>query len=75
MKYCDKVHDKNEDSGGEVYVILIKMLLSPSLDSLMGTGIDIILVNPSPKTAQPDLETALHILEQYADRIDPIKVN
>lgn len=74
VKYCDKVHEQDRNSGGEVYVILIKMLLTPSLTSLIGTGISVSSINPSPKTAQPDLETALHILEQYADRIDPIKV-
>lgn len=74
IEYCNKVQSINGPGSNEVYVILIKMLLNPSLDSLIRTGIDSSLVKHSPKTAQPDKETALQLLEQYADRIDPIKV-
>lgn len=74
VEYCNKVYNKGDTIGGEVYVMLIKMLLTPSMDNLKDTGIDVTAVKPSPKTAQPDLETALALLEKYADKIESIKV-
>ncbi|GLV35804.1 Vacuolar protein sorting 39 [Carabus blaptoides fortunei] len=73
VAYCNKVFSRGDAIGGEVYVMLISMLLTPTLDNLKDTGIDVKLVKLSPKTAQPDLETALALLEKYADKIEPIK--
>lgn len=72
--YCNKVYSRGDVVGGEVYVMLITMLLAPTTDNLQDSGIDMTTVKQSPKTAQPDLETALSLLEKYADKIESIKV-
>lgn len=74
VEYCNKVYKRGDVVGGEVYVMLIKMLLTPTTDNLKDSGIDMTTVKQSPKTAQPDLETALSLLEKYADKIESIKV-
>lgn len=73
VEYCNKVYKRGDVVGGEVYVMLIKMLLTPTTDNLKDSGIDMTTVKQSPKTAQPDLETALSLLEKYADKIESIK--
>lgn len=52
-----------------MYVILIKLILNP--DSIQVTLPGVIL---SPKTSQPDLETALKLMEEYASRINYLAV-
>lgn len=66
--YCNKIWtgDNNEK---EVYIILIKLLLDPNCITLSLSGVTL-----SPKTAQPDLETALTLIEEYAERLDPLRV-
>nr|CAD7419670.1 unnamed protein product [Timema poppensis] len=63
MEYCDKVYQHGAE---EVYVILMKMLISPPDNGLLGV--------PAPVKTEPDLETALALLEQHANEINPVKV-
>ncbi|XP_015109474.1 vam6/Vps39-like protein [Diachasma alloeum] len=77
IKYCHNVYagyegqrngdgGKSTDGADEVYVTLIQQLLKPEPVFLAGNS-------EIQKTAQPDLETALELLEQYAPKISPIK--
>ncbi|XP_067011579.1 vam6/Vps39-like protein [Anabrus simplex] len=65
IDYCDKVYEQKSEGCDEVYVILIKMLINPPDNWLMG-------VQPPP-TVQPDLETALKLFEEHATKIHPVK--
>lgn len=65
IQYCDKVYEQKSEGHDEVYVLLMRMLISPPENWLVGA--------PPPPTIQPDVETALHLLEQYASRIPPLK--
>ncbi|XP_075223274.1 vacuolar protein sorting 39 [Lycorma delicatula] len=62
IQYCDRVYNKGCD---QVYVLLIKLLISPPENWLGGVT--------APTTAKPDLELALILLEDYADRLPPMK--
>lgn len=54
-------------------MILMRILMNPEKSTaLSGPLAD---VPRHPKTAIPDLETALAILEKHADKISPLKVN
>lgn len=66
--YCNKIWE-NSNNENEVYIILIKLLLDPSCITVSLPGITL-----SPKTAQPDLESALTLIEEYAERLDPLRV-
>ncbi|XP_034941831.1 vam6/Vps39-like protein [Chelonus insularis] len=77
IQYCNNVYaryegHKNEENGkcedgaDEVYVTLIQQLLKPV--SLFGND-----TSEVHRAAQPDLETALELLEQYASKINPLK--
>lgn len=68
--------DKNKQQDGteEVYVTLIRQLLRP--DDREGCASELMLLDPSSttqRTAQPDLETALELLEEHAAKIEPQK--
>ncbi|XP_046488344.1 vam6/Vps39-like protein isoform X1 [Neodiprion pinetum] len=61
---------KNQDGADEVYVTLIKQLLKPDNEGvLVATG----CTPENRRTAQPDLETALELLEEHAAKIEPLK--
>ncbi|XP_054260195.1 vam6/Vps39-like protein [Macrosteles quadrilineatus] len=64
-EYCDKVYKQGGSGADEVYVWLMRLLISPPDNWLVG-------VTPA-NTPQPDLETALSLLEGNADRIPPLK--
>lgn len=66
IRYCDQVYCEKRDGADEVYVLLIKMLISPPDSWLRGVPV-------SPATSQPDLETALAILEEHASKIHPVQ--
>lgn len=77
IQYCTNVYarwksqkniegGKCQDGADEVYVTLIQQLLKPEPIFMPGTP-------EIQKTAQPDLETALELLEQYAGQITSIK--
>ncbi|KAK7863279.1 hypothetical protein R5R35_005325 [Gryllus longicercus] len=65
IQYCDKVYEQKAEGYEDVYVLLMRMLICPPENWLIGA--------PPPVTVQPDLETALSLLEQYASRIPPVK--
>ncbi|KAH0553998.1 vam6/Vps39-like protein [Cotesia glomerata] len=76
IQYCKNVYARYEsqknieggkcqDGADEVYVTLIQQLLKPEPFFVSGSS-------EIQKTAQPDLETALELLEQYASKITPI---
>ncbi|KAF2900283.1 hypothetical protein ILUMI_05905 [Ignelater luminosus] len=68
VAYCSKVYESaNETIGEEVYVSLIKLILDPNSSAASFPTSCL-----SPITAQPDLETALQLLEQFASRINPL---
>ncbi|XP_031786961.1 vam6/Vps39-like protein [Nasonia vitripennis] len=85
IQYCNNVYaryqnqsqaDKNKQQDGneEVYVTLIRQLLRP--DDREGCASELMLMDPSSttqRTAQPDLETALELLEEHAAKIEPQK--
>jgi len=48
---------------------LIKIILNPDSYPLTLPGLTL-----SPKTAQPDLELALQLLEENADKVDPLDI-
>ncbi|KAK0163473.1 hypothetical protein PV327_007148 [Microctonus hyperodae] len=78
IQYCNNVYSKYQsqkdieggkcqDGADEIYVTLIQQLLKPEPIIMAG--------NPEvQRTPQPDLETALELLEQYASKIMSIKV-
>nr|XP_018917958.1 PREDICTED: vam6/Vps39-like protein [Bemisia tabaci] len=66
IRYCDKVYKANVEGRDQVYFLLIKLLINPP---------DIYFGGSSHTTPpQPDLETALTILESNAGKIDALKV-
>ncbi|KAL0829175.1 hypothetical protein ABMA28_004014 [Loxostege sticticalis] len=71
IRYCENVCDTIKDKNQDVYVILMRILMNPEKSTaLSGPLAD---VPRHPKTAIPDLETALAILEKHADKISPLK--
>jgi hypothetical protein len=72
IRYCEQVSNTAKDKNQDVYVILMRILMNPEkTTALSGPLAD---VPRHPKTAVPDLETALSILEKHADKISPLKV-
>ncbi|KAF7284851.1 vacuolar protein sorting 39 [Rhynchophorus ferrugineus] len=67
--YCATIYEKGEPGSQQVYLYLINIILKPDsyLISLPG-------VTLSPKTAQPDLELALTLMEKNASRINPTEL-
>uniref|UniRef100_A0A1B6EG03 Vacuolar sorting protein 39/Transforming growth factor beta receptor-associated domain-containing protein n=2 Tax=Clastoptera arizonana TaxID=38151 RepID=A0A1B6EG03_9HEMI len=63
-EYCDKVYSQSGKETHQVYVILMKLLINPPENWLVG-------ITP-PIPPQPDIETALDLLEGNADRIPPL---
>lgn len=57
----------------EVYVTLIRQLLKPEEQDIGLPKTPMLLESASQRTAQPDLETALELLEEHAAKIEPIK--
>lgn len=69
VEYCKKVYDNSLPGSQSVYVSLIKLILDPSNCALSLPGLQL-----SPKTAQPDLELALQLLQEHAARMNPLEV-
>ncbi|XP_030763648.1 vam6/Vps39-like protein [Sitophilus oryzae] len=67
--YCKRVYDSGISGSQQVYVYLINIILKPDSFPLSLPGITL-----SPKTAQPDLELALQLLEENASKINPIDI-
>ncbi|XP_049875030.1 vam6/Vps39-like protein [Pectinophora gossypiella] len=70
IRYCENVSQIPDEKNQDVYVILMRILMNPDQSSLPGP---LANVPRHPKTAILDLETALSILERYADKISPMK--
>lgn len=80
IQYCHNVYSRHQnqengekqkqsDGADEVYVILIQQLLNPDNEGVLMAG-----CNPeNQRTAQPDLEMALELLEKHASKINPLK--
>ncbi|XP_023931071.1 vam6/Vps39-like protein [Lingula anatina] len=65
--YCKKHFDKNKEGNKEVYLILLKMYLSPP-DPAMMRVMSQVNVNMEPNTHQ-----AMKLLEEHASQIDTVK--
>ncbi|XP_044728700.1 vam6/Vps39-like protein [Chrysoperla carnea] len=74
IEYCCNVSEQsgNMSTDENIYVILIKMLLSPTTETLVNAGVGVSGVIPQ-KTHTPDIETALLLLDKYAHIIPPAK--
>lgn len=79
IQYCQNVYTRYQnqdcaekqqtDNVDEVYVLLIQQLLKPDNEGVLMAG-----CNPEfQRTAQPDLEMALQLLEEHASKINPMK--
>ncbi|KAG5897551.1 hypothetical protein JTB14_007267 [Gonioctena quinquepunctata] len=66
--YCKKIYEMGIPSSENVYVCLIKLILEPDSTPLALPGLTL-----SPKTAQPDLELALKLLEEHASHMNPLE--
>ncbi|CAK1543127.1 unnamed protein product [Leptosia nina] len=71
IRYCDNVWDRANEKSTDVYVILMRILLSPEQSGALSGPL--ASVPRHPRSSTPDLETALAILEKHADKISPIK--
>lgn len=69
VEYCKKVYDNQLTGYKSVYVSLIKLIMDPNSCTLSLPGLTL-----SPKTAQPDLEMALQLLQEHACRTNPLEV-
>lgn len=81
IQYCQNVYtryhnqnrtdkQKQTDNADEVYVLLIQQLLKPDNEGVLMAGCNAEI----QRTAQPDLEMALQLLEEHASKINPMKV-
>ncbi|KAJ9588747.1 hypothetical protein L9F63_017951, partial [Diploptera punctata] len=66
IQYCDKVYRQGAPGCEDVYILLMKMLISPPDSSWLTLG---------ARTHPPvsDLEMALRLLENYAGKMQPVK--
>jgi len=70
VDYCDKVYNQGSAGCDEVYVLLMKMLITPPDSSWLVVGTQSSTVSCPPTS---DLETALSVLEKHASKIHPMK--
>ena len=80
IEYCHNVYtryrsqenadkQKQSDGAGEVYIMLIQQLLKPDKEGASITG----CTSETQRTARPDLEMALELLETHASKMNPLK--
>lgn len=72
IQYCNKTYDGANEKKRDIYIILLRILMNPQQSSALSGPL--ANVPRHPKTAVPDLETALDILAKHADKISPVKV-
>nr|XP_021201535.2 vam6/Vps39-like protein [Helicoverpa armigera] len=72
IRYCENISATPNDKNQDVYVILMRILMNPKQDNALSDN-PLANVPRQPKTAVPDLDTALNILEKHADKISPLK--
>ncbi|XP_014212191.1 vam6/Vps39-like protein [Copidosoma floridanum] len=82
IQYCNNVYARYQSqsqtekskpansSAAEVYITLIRQLLNPNESD---TELPSLVESQQARTALPDLETALELLEEHASKIEPIK--
>ncbi len=70
IEYCDAWHRSDTPSSHEVYFYLLKLLLQPH----QAARIPGLAYPATDIQRQPDVATALNILDRFPSRIDPIKV-
>lgn len=63
------MYEKGGPGSQNVYVSLINLILKPDNCPISLPGVIL-----SPKTAQPDLEQALQLLEENASKINPVEM-
>ncbi|KAF9422936.1 hypothetical protein HW555_001479 [Spodoptera exigua] len=70
VRYCENSSTNLNNHGQDVYVILLRILINPEKESARDT-ISKLLANATihPKTAVPNLERALNILEDHVDEV------
>lgn len=68
-KYCEEIYSRQMAESKEVFVLLMKILICPP-ESWLGR-----LQEHHNSNVQPDLETALNILEEHADKISPVQAS
>ncbi|XP_063538558.1 vam6/Vps39-like protein [Cydia strobilella] len=71
IQYCEKTCDTSNEKSRDIYIMLLRILMNPQQSSAL-TG-PLANIPRHPKTSEPDLETALSILEKHADKISPVK--
>ncbi|CAG9100793.1 hypothetical protein JYU34_013536 [Plutella xylostella] len=71
IRYCETVTERNPDKSQDVFVTLMRALLTPDRVSAL-TG-PLASAPRHPRSLEPDVETALEILEKHADHISPLK--
>jgi hypothetical protein len=65
-----QVYNQGSPGSDEVYVLLMKMLINPPDSSWLVIGAPSSIVSCPPTS---DLETALSVLEEHANKIHPMK--
>jgi len=65
-----QVYSQGSAGSDDVYVLLMKMLITPPDSSWLMMGAPSSTMSPPPAS---DLETALSLLEQHASKIHPMK--
>ncbi|XP_066141377.1 vam6/Vps39-like protein [Euwallacea fornicatus] len=68
-EYCARIYEKGGPDSQNVYAYLITLILKPDSFPLALPGVTL-----SPKTAQPDLELALQLLEENASKVNPLEI-
>lgn len=67
-KYCEHVYSRHTPESNEVFVLLMKILICPP-ENWLG-----VLQDHQVLGRQCDLESALNILEEHANKINPSQV-
>lgn len=65
--YCEHVYVQQVAESKEVFVLLMKILICPP-ENWLGA------LHEHHSGVKPDLETALNILQEHADKINPTQV-
>ena len=75
ITYCDTVSEKSKSNkkNQDIHITLIRLLVSPLKDITL-SGPPPITNHVIPINFKPDIDTALMLLENNADKIDPVKV-
>ncbi|GAB0088727.1 Vacuolar sorting protein 39/Transforming growth factor beta receptor-associated domain 1 [Sergentomyia squamirostris] len=68
IKYCDEVYSSKDLRRDEIFVLLIKTLLTPPVTPPY-SGVPL-----HPRCLTPDIETVLEILEKDAKKVEPLAV-